>query len=178
MRTLIASLLILLSGTAHAQDGTIDRHQASRDFFDHFAFQEGEWQLENFIMRGPNDSTTLEFTVTVERIFDGMGHQSRWVQNDTGEWIGDIINTYDVETNLYSVRFFDARANRWVESAQEITLTETGFESTFSGEDQHGHFDSRTRMERISNDHYRQTIERRYPGTDWFVTDSVEARRD
>ncbi len=178
MRIFISVLLIVFAGVAHAQDEGIDRHQASRDFFDHFAFQEGEWQLENFVMRGPNDSTTLHFTVTIERIFDGMGHQSRWVQNDTGEWIGDIINTYDVETNLFSVRFFDARANRWVESAQEITLTETGFESQFSGEDQHGPFDSRTRMERISDDQYRQTIERRYPGTDWFVTDRVEATRD
>ncbi|WP_394692606.1 hypothetical protein [Hyphobacterium sp.] len=178
MRVILAILIVSLSGAAFAQDEAIDRHQASRAFFDHFAFQEGQWQLENFIMRGPNDSTTLEFTVTVERVFDGTGRQSHWVQNDTGEWIGDIINTYDVETNLLSVRFFDARANRWVESAQEITLTETGFELQFSGEDQHGPFDSRTRMERISDDHYRQTIERRYPGTDWFVTDRVDATRD
>ncbi|WP_109259646.1 hypothetical protein [Hyphobacterium indicum] len=178
MRNFLAVLLVAFSGVAYAQDDAVDRHQASRDFFDHFAFLEGDWQLENFIMRGPNNTLTLEFTVTVERIFEGMGHQSHWVQNDTGAWIGDIINTYDVETNLYSVRFFDARANRWVESAQEITLTETGFESQFSGEDQHGPFDSRTRMERISDDHYRQTIERRYPGTDWFVTDRVEATRD
>jgi len=178
MRTLLSIILIGISGVASAQDETLDRHQASRDFFEHFAFMEGNWQLENFIMQGPTDSVTLEFSVTVERVFDGMGHQSHWIQNDTGDWIGDIINTYDVDTNLFSVRFFDARANRWIESAQEMTLTETGFEASFSGEDQYGPFDSRTRMERVSDDHYRQTIERRYPGTDWFITDSVEARRD
>ncbi|MBI1236831.1 MAG: DUF1579 domain-containing protein [Alphaproteobacteria bacterium] len=178
MRILLSCLLFAFAGTAWAQDAESSSHQAAREFFDNLAYLEGGWQLENFLMTGPGQSTTKEFSVTTTRVFDGLGLNSHWIDNETGDWIGNVITTFDPATHLYSVRFFDGRNNLWVDSDQTITLTESGFESTFSGEDQHGPFESRTRMERISDDHYRQTIERRYPGTDWFVTDSVEARRD
>ena len=67
--------------------------------------------------------------------------------------------------------------NRWSLTEQVIELTETGFETRFSGEDGFGAFEGRTRLERISADQYRQTIERRYENTDWFVVDRLEATR-
>ncbi|GJL96417.1 MAG: hypothetical protein DHS20C06_02340 [Hyphobacterium sp.] len=178
MRVITLLWFLALPGTAVAQQIDYDPHHAAREFFDNFAYQEGRWQLENFLVQGPGQSTTKHFSVTTTRVFDGLGMRSYWVDNETGDWIGTVITTFEPTENLYSVRFFDGRNNRWIDSDQAITLTDTGFESTFSGEDQHGAFDSRTRMDRVSDDHYRQTIERRYPGTDWFITDSVEARRE
>jgi hypothetical protein len=178
MRLLLSLVFILVAGAAHAQSDETDAHAGARDFFAHMAFLEGDWQLENFLMTGPGQSTTKSFSVSTERVFDGLGLMSNWTDNETGDWIGAVITTFDPGSSTYSVRFFDGRANRWTESDQVLTLTSTGFEASFSGEDAHGPFDSRTRMERVSADHYRQTIERRYPGTDWFVTDSIEAHRD
>ena len=177
MRVFTMIIAVVMCSPAWAQTEADAPHAAAREFFDHLSFLVGEWDAENWLARGPNDSETLHFVVTTSSVFDGMGRNSRWAMAENGEWFGTVINTYDPETNMMAVRYFNGATNRWSMTEQVIEMTETGFETHFSGEDGHGAYEGRTRLERLSDDQYRQTIERKYETTDWFLVDSLEATR-
>ncbi|MEE2566190.1 hypothetical protein [Hyphobacterium marinum] len=173
----VLCLLVLVSTPSWSQEQPDDPRPEARAVFEHLSFLQGEWDAENWLARGPNDSETLTFVVTTSSVFDGLGLNSRWVSADSGNWFGTVINTYDPATGTMAVRYFNGNTNRWSLTEQEIELTETGFVTHFSGTDGYGAFEGRTRLERVSDDQYRQTIERKYETTDWFLIDRLEATR-
>ena len=177
MRIIALFFAVLIASPTWAKDTNENSNAEAREFFAHLSYLVGEWDAENWLARGPNDSETLSFTVTTTSVFDGLGHNSRWVRAETGEWFGTVVNTYDPATNMMAVRYFDGATNSWSMTEQVIEMTETGFETHFSGEDGYGTYEGRTRLERFSVDQYRQTIERKYETTDWFLVDALDATR-
>ena len=176
MRLFVSAALSLAVMPAMAEARSGDEHPEAQAFIESLSFLEGEWELQNWLASGPSTSHTLDFHVSTTRTFDGLGLQSEWYAEDGG-WYGRVMNTYDPEAGMWQVYYFDGHNNRWSNSAHAIELTETGYSLTSEGEDAYGPFESRTRFERISDDAYRSSTERRYPGTDWFPIDRIEATR-
>lgn len=62
-------------------------------------------------------------------------------------------------------------------SEQRPERRDNGFGTAFEGEDQFGSFEARSQTVFLPDGGgFDWTIERRYPGTDWFVIDRGEAR--
>jgi hypothetical protein len=179
---LSAPAMALQDDDAAQQAGSTEAsvRQQAMDYMQPFASQIGEWNVTNWLMSTPGAFDEKHFVVRVGWEFDGLGLRSDWYSvNDSGaagRWFGVVIQTYNPASGEVEQEYFAGDRSTWIESRQVLELHDDGFGTTFSGADDYGPFDARTRTRYLETGGFDWTIERRYPGTDWFVIDRGEAR--
>jgi hypothetical protein len=167
---------------AETSDMTVQTttRQQALDYMHVFAAQIGDWSVTNWLMRSPGEYDEKHFVIRVRSEFDGLGLRSDWYladeQGRAGAWFGAVIQTYNPASGEIEQEYFSGDQSNWIESRQVLELHDNGFGTSFSGADDYGPFDARTRTVYRDGDGFDWLIERRYPGTDWFVIDRGEAR--
>ncbi len=136
----------------------------------------GRFAVTNWVMRGPGQSVELDFLVDTRPVLDGQGIRTVWREAGTGRFFGELTRTQDPETGELVQHWYAANGQVWSQTRRRIEIVAGGYDEAFEGEDPFGAFEARVRT-RHGPDGYRWTIERRYPGTDWFVVDRGEAVR-
>ena len=151
--------------------------EIARNHISHFEPAVGRWSVVNTVMKGPGVQEDLHFIVETAETLDGLGVKVDWYEAETGAFFGSIIRTYNPASGEVDQHYFAASSSNWSTTAQNIVFDEDGYHTSFSGADQYGSFDARTKTTFLpKHGGYDWTIERRYEGGDWFVIDRGEAR--
>lgn len=149
----------------------------AREYVANFQPEIGRWAVVNSVMTGPGTLEEQHFIVETAQIFDGLAVKTDWYEAETGNFFGEVIRSYNPATGVVDQLYFAGQRSSWSTTAQAATFSETGYSTSFSGEDQFGTFDARSQTAYLpDNGGYDWTIERRYNGGDWFVVDRGEAR--
>tara|TARA_R110000868_G_scaffold257504_2_gene514665 strand:+ start:5328 stop:5852 length:525 start_codon:yes stop_codon:yes gene_type:complete len=136
----------------------------------------GRFRVINWLWSGPGVTREVRFTLETAPALDGAGLRTQWRDAETGSFVGELTRTQDPASGEWVQHWFSAASGQWSVTRQSVQVYEDGYGTAFSGEDGHGPFDVRTRTTHLATGGYDWIIERRYPGTDWFVVDRGEAR--
>ncbi len=142
---------------------------------DHFGPELGRFAVSNWVMSGPGEETELHFTIETELALGGQAVRTMWLEAGSGAFFGELTRVLDTETGEVVQHWFAAASGNWAVTRQVLSFEPDGHGSAFSGEDRFGAFEARTRTTYNADGSYSWTIERRYPGTDWFLIDRGEA---
>ncbi len=164
----------IYSSTSMAQEKPVPVTPA--DYMAKFEGEIGLWQVTNDVMQKPGEFTQLKFRVEISPVFDGRGIKSTWRTNDDNAFFGQVIRTYNPATGAVDQHYFAAKNSTWSARSQVINFHENGYSTAYSGADQYGKFDLRSKTTYLPQGGFDWTIERRYEGTDWFLVDRGEAR--
>ncbi|MEZ5999921.1 hypothetical protein [Hyphomonas sp.] len=168
---LAAAIPFQAGGDATNPSGIAREHVAN------FQPEIGRWAVVNSVMKGPGAFEELHFIIETAPILDGLGVKTDWYDAGTGNFFGEVIRTYNPAAGVVDQLYFAGKRSSWSTTAQAVTFSETGYSTSFSGEDQFGAFDARSQTTYLPDEGgYDWTIERRYDGGDWFVIDQGEAR--
>jgi hypothetical protein len=159
------------SGSAQPQD------EIARDYMARFEPTIGQWRVQNWVVQSPGEFTMLEFNIEVTSTLDGLGLQTHWRQGDDNDYFGYVVQTFNPSTQMLDQHYFNVATSMWSSTVQDLTFDQAGYGTSFTGEDQYGPFEARTRTTMLPDGAgFDWTIERKYPGTDWFMIDRGEAR--
>ncbi|MFY0637250.1 hypothetical protein [Maricaulis maris] len=178
IKTLLASAtLAFASGGAWGWDDD-SGSQAARmtpSLADRLAPELGRFAVINRVVSGPGEMAELHFTVDTRPALGGQGVRTVWRDAEDGAFFGELTRILDPETGEVVQHWFAAARGEWAVTRQAVRFLADGHGSEFTGEDGFGAFDARTRTTHNADGSYGWTIERRYPGTEWFLVDRGEA---
>lgn len=174
---LAASALALAAGaTSSAPETPAQQAETARPVLvEHLAPEFGRFAVTNWVMSGPGEMAELHFTVETGPVLGGDGVRTIWRDAADGVFFGELTRVQDPQTGEIVQHWYAAARGEWSVTRQAVSLAPDGHRSEFSGEDAYGAFDARTRTTYNDDGSYGWTIERRYPGTDWFLIDRGEA---
>ena len=136
----------------------------------------GGWQVTNWLMTGPGQFEERYFTINVAADLGGKGLRTDWYSLD-GAYFGTVLQTLRRDGQGLDQLYFAAAQDSWTVSEQHPERQNNGFGTRFNGEDEFGRFEARSQTRYLPDGGgFDWTIERRYPGTGWFVIDRGEAR--
>ena len=158
-----------------APSGTTAVSTDDTHFVDQLSGEIGRFDVTNWVMSGPGDVRELHFVVETEAVLGGAGVRTVWRTAPDGDFFGELTRSLDPQTGEVVQHWYAARSGTWSQARQIVQFDASGHGASFSGEDGYGPFEARTRTMRTDGGGYRWTIERRYPGTDWFLIDRGEA---
>ncbi|WP_291844155.1 hypothetical protein [Maricaulis sp.] len=176
--TLLAATALALApnAPARAEEQAFEQAETGAlSLADHLAPELGRFAVANWVMSGPGEMSELHFTVETGLVLGGQGVRTIWREAGTGAFFGELTRVLDAETGEVVQHWFAAARGEWAVTRQALEFAPDGHGSEFSGEDGFGPFDARTRTRHNADGSYVWTIERRYPGTNWFLVDRGEA---
>lgn len=136
----------------------------------------GRFAVTNWVMSGPGDFQELHFTIETEITLGGAGVRTAWFEGEDGAFFGEVTRTLDPGSGEVIQHWFAARTESWSTTRQAWDVSVAGHSTLFSGEDGFGEFEARSITTHLPEGGFDWTIERRYPGTEWFLVDRGEAR--
>lgn len=174
---LAAGVLALAPGaTSNAREAPPEQAEtAMPDLAAHVAPELGHFAVTNWVLSGPGELAVLHFTVETGRALGGEGVRTIWRDAADGAFFGELTRVLDSDTGEVVQHWYAAARGEWSVTRQTVRFEPDGHGSAFSGEDGYGAFDARTRTTYNADGSYGWTIERRYPGTNWFLIDRGEA---
>lgn len=149
--------------------------QMTPSLTDRLAPELGRFAVTNWVVSGPGEMAELHFTVDTRPALGGQGVRTVWRVAEDGAFFGELTRILDPETGEVVQHWFATARGEWAVTRQAVSFSADGHGSEFTGEDGYGAFDARTRTTHNADGSYGWTIERRYPGTAWFLVDRGEA---
>jgi hypothetical protein len=177
MFSLLVAVLFSFSDLQDDSVSTRSQEDIARAYMARFEPTIGQWRVQNWVMQSPGEFTLLEFNIEVSATLDGLGLQTHWRRGEDSEYFGYVVQTFNPRTEMIDQHYFNVATSAWSSTVQDLTFDQTGYGTSFNGEDQFGVFEARTRTSILSDGAgFDWMIERKYPGTDWFLIDRGEAR--
>ena len=172
----VFGLVLSAAGPAQAQDASHSETRSTSVTLEDLQPTLGSWQVTNWLMTGPGQMEEHAFTIHIAEDLGGRGLRTDWFSLE-GEYVGTVLQTLRADGDGLDQLYYAAAQDSWVISEQRPERRDNGFGTAFEGEDQFGPFEARSQTVFLPDGRgFDWTIERRYPGTDWFVIDRGEAR--